>query len=112
MDLGEVWCKYTDLPFVFAIFAVREEFCRDNAEVVTAIHQEFLTCKGEGRQDLESICLRVAPRIPMHPDECYVYLRAIEYGLGDRKRLALEKFYNYLIERGEGSSLAVPLQFF
>jgi len=112
LDLGEVWCKYTDLPFVFAVCAVREEFCRENAESVAAIHKEFLLCKGEGRQALESICVQVAPRIPMHPDECYVYLRAIEYGLGARKQLALEKYYNYLIERGEGSSLAVPLQFF
>ena len=112
LDLGEVWCKYTDLPFVFAVCAVREEFCRENPESVAAIHKEFILCKGEGRQALESICLQVAPRIPMHPDECYVYLRAIEYGLGARKQLALEKYYNYLIERGEGSSLSVPLQFF
>jgi len=112
LDLGEVWCKYTDLPFVFAICAVREEFCKENMKAVSAIHKEFLTCRGEGRQALESICLQVAPRIPMHPDECYVYLRAIEYGLGERKQLALETYYNYLIERGEGSPEAVPLQFF
>ncbi len=112
LDLGEVWCKYTDLPFVFAICAVREEFCEKNADVVAAIHKEFLICKGEGRKFLESICVQVAPRIPMHPDECYVYLRAIEYGLGERKQLALEKYYNYLIERGEGSPESVPLQFF
>jgi chorismate dehydratase len=112
LDLGEVWCKYTDLPFVFAICAVREEFCKDNKNAVAAIHKEFLTCRGEGRQALESICLQVAPRIPMHPDECYVYLRAIEYGLGERKQLALETYYNYLIERGEGSPEAVPLHFF
>jgi len=112
LDLGEVWCKYTDLPFVFAICAVREEFCQNNAEAVDAIHKEFLECKGEGRKSLESICLQVAPRIPMHPDECYVYLRAIEYGLGERKQLALEKYYTYLIERGEGSAHSVPLRFF
>ncbi len=112
LDLGEVWCKYTDLPFVFAVCAVREEFCKNNAETVSAIHKEFLHCRREGRQSLESICVQVAPRIPMHPDECYVYLRAIEYGLGERKQLALEKYYNYLIERGEGSPKAVPLHFF
>ncbi len=112
LDLGEVWCKYTDLPFVFAVCAVREEFCKDNAGTVSTIHKEFLLCKEKGRQLLESICVQVAPRIPMHPDECYVYLRAIEYGLGERKQLALEKYYNYLIERGEGSPMAVPLQFF
>ncbi|MCF8057057.1 MAG: menaquinone biosynthesis protein [Desulfocapsa sp.] len=109
LDLGEVWCKYTDLPFVFAVFAVREEFCRKSPETVAAIHRELIACRREGREKLESICVSVAPRIPMHPDECYVYLRAIEYDLGERKQLALERFFEYLIERGDASPESVPL---
>ncbi len=112
LDLAEVWCQYTDLPFVFAVCAAREEFCRKSPEIVSAIHREFLFCKGEGRVQLESICNSVAPRIPMHPDECYVYLRAIEYGLGKRKRLALETFFQYLIDRNEASPQSVPLKIF
>jgi chorismate dehydratase len=111
-DLAEVWCEYTDLPFVFAVCAAREQFCRKYPEIVSAIHQEFLYCKGEGRIQLESICETVAPRIPMHPDECYVYLRAIEYGLGKRKQLALETFFQYLIDRNEASMDSVPLNIF
>lgn len=112
LDLSEIWCRHLDLPFVFAVVAVREEFCVSEPEAVSAIHNELLVCRGEGRVSLESICTKVAPRIPMHPDECYVYLRAIEYDLGNRKQLALEKFYNYLSERGEGSAKATPLHFF
>ncbi len=112
LDLAEVWCQYTGLPFVFAVCAVREEFCRGYPEIVSAIHREFLFCKGEGRKHLESICETVAPRIPMHPDECYVYLMAIEYGLGERKQLALETFFQYLIDRNEASPKSVPLNIF
>jgi chorismate dehydratase len=112
IDLAEVWCQYTGLPFVFAVCAARDEFCRKAPETVAAIRREFLYCRGEGRQNLESICKRVAPRIPMHPDECYVYLRAIEYDLGKRKQVALEKFFNYLIDRKEASPLSVPLHIF
>ncbi|MEN8200899.1 MAG: menaquinone biosynthesis protein [Thermodesulfobacteriota bacterium] len=109
LDLAEVWCRYTDLPFVFAVCAARRGFCRKAPETVAAIHREFLVCRGEGREKLESICVQVAPRIPMHPDECYVYLRAIEYDLGERKQLALERFFGYLIARGEASADSVPL---
>ncbi|MBU1231910.1 MAG: menaquinone biosynthesis protein [Proteobacteria bacterium] len=109
LDLGEAWCRYTDLPFVFAVCAVRDEFCRREPETVAAIHREFLFCRGEGRQQLEAICRKVAPRIPMHPDECYVYLRAIEYDLGERKQLALERFFQYLINRNEASAQSLPL---
>lgn len=112
LDLAEVWCQYTDLPFVFAVCAVQKKFCQKYPEVVAAIHREFLFCIREGRQQLESICESVAPRIPMHPDECYVYLRAIEYDLGKRKQMALEKFFQYLIERKEASPQSVPLNIF
>lgn len=112
LDLAEVWCQYTDLPFVFAVCAVRKEFCRNSPETVSAIRREFLICRGEGRAQLESICRNVAPRIPMHPDECYVYLRAIEYDLGKSKQVALEKFFTYLIDRKEASPLSVPLNIF
>lgn len=112
LDLAEIWCQFTNLPFVFAVCAVREEFCRNEPETVAAIHQEFLSCRGEGRQRLEFICENVAPRIPMHPDECYVYLRAIEYGLGKQKRKALETFFQYLIDRSEASPRSVPIKLF
>lgn len=111
-DLAEVWCQFTNLPFVFAVFAVREEFCRHEPETVTAIHRELMHCRGEGRERLEYICESVAPRIPMHPDECYVYLRAIEYDLGSQKQKALETFFGYLIDRGEASPGSVPLKIF
>ncbi len=112
LDLAEVWCQFTNLPFVFAVCAVREGFCLEHPEIVKAVHNEFLFCRGEGRERLEFICKNVAPRIPMHPDECYVYLRAIEYDLGERKQKALETFFQYLIDRGEASPLSVPLKIF
>ncbi|MCX5869992.1 MAG: menaquinone biosynthesis protein [Deltaproteobacteria bacterium] len=110
LDLGAVWRQHTGLPFVFSVCAVREDFCRRAPETLALIQQEFASCVREGRENLEAICQVVAPRIPMHPDECYVYLRAIEYDLGAEKQLALERFSRYLIARGEGSAQALPLK--
>jgi len=109
LDLGEVWRRFTDLPFVFAVCAVRRDFCKKYPEQVNAVHREFILCVQEGQEELPSICVRVAPRIPMHPDECYVYLRAIEYDLDEKKIMALEKFFTFLINRGELPENAVPL---
>ncbi|MDD3815397.1 MAG: ABC transporter substrate-binding protein, partial [Desulfocapsaceae bacterium] len=110
LDLGAVWQHHTGLPFVFAVYAVREDFCRRDPETLALIHRELVCCVQEGRQNLEAICQVAAPRIPMHPDECYVYLRAIEYDLGAEKQLALERFFRYLIDRGEGSAQSLPLK--
>ena len=110
LDLGAVWRQHTGLPFVFSVCAVREDFYRRVPETLALIHQEFAVCVREGRENLEAICQSVAPRIPMHPDECYVYLRAIEYDLGAEKKMALERFAGYLTARGEGAAQALPLK--
>lgn len=109
-DLGEIWKRETGLPFVFAVFAVREEYCRDHSVELAEIHREFLRCRTEGKEELLTICEQVAPRIPMPCENCYAYLRAIEHDLGLEKQLALEKFFGYLIARGEAAQGALPLK--
>lgn len=112
LDLGDVWFKHTGLPFVFAVCAVQEEFCKQNEETLKQIHSEFLRCRQEGVKKLDSICKDVAPRIPMDCESCYAYLNAIEYDLGDKKIAAMERFFGYLIKRGAISPDALPLKIF
>jgi chorismate dehydratase len=109
-DLGEIWKQQTGLPFVFAVFAVREEYCRDHAGELAEIHREFLRCRAHGREEMLTICEQVAARIPMPCENCYAYLRAIEHDLGPEKQRALEKFFGYLIARSEVSAAALPLK--
>lgn len=110
LDLGEVWQQHTGLPFVFALWAVREDFCKKDPDAVVAIHQELLRCIAEGKKNLQDISTKVAPRIPMSPDACYAYLRSLEYDLGPEKQESLELFFNYLTKRGEGDPAAIPLK--
>ncbi len=110
MDLGEVWQKHTGLPFVFAVWAVREEFCQEDPDSVVAVHQELLRCVQQGKEELQAISAKVAPRIPMEPEACYRYLQGIEYDLGPEKLEALTLFFEYLIKRGEVPESALPLK--
>ena len=112
IDLSKIWYEKTSLPFVFAIWAIREEFCRKNPEVVMEIHRELLRCREEGKQDLKNISKRVAPRVSMDTEACYEYLRGIEHDLSPDKKKGLVRFIEYLIERGESSEEALPLKFF
>ena len=110
IDLGETWHRHTGLPFVFAVWAVREDFCASDFDSVVEIHQELLRCIAEGKQELRAISAMVAPRIPMPVEECFEYLRGLEYDLGPQKQEALRCFYEYLIKRGEGVLEALPLK--
>lgn len=112
IDLGRIWHEKTALPFVFAVWAIRAEFSRMYPESVREIQRELLRCRDEGRNNLKDISKRVSPRVSMSPDSCYEYLRCIQHDLGPDKKRGLVKFIEYLIERGEGRSSALPLRLF
>ncbi|NTV12522.1 MAG: menaquinone biosynthesis protein [Desulfobulbaceae bacterium] len=111
IDLSRVWWEHTGLPFVFALWAARREFCDREPEEIVAIHTELVRCLAEGLADLANISRTVAARVPLDPEECYRYLQGIEYDLSPRKQQGLALFYQYLIKRGEGLPSALPLQF-
>lgn len=110
LDLGEAWQTRTGLPFVFAVWAVREDFCRDEPDTVLAIYQELHRCLRQGKEQLREISTAVAGRVPMDEEACYRYLQGIEYDLSPEKQEALVKFFEYLIARGEVPATALPLK--
>jgi len=110
LDLGESWKKHTGLPFVFAVCAVREEFCANQPDLLAAVHARFQECREEGASRLMDICQIAAPKIPMEVEKCFDYLKGIEYDLGKKKQQALEKFFDYLIRKGDVSAAALPLK--
>ncbi len=110
LDLSMVWQKYTQLPFVFAVWAVREDSLQKYPQEVDAIHQELKHCVDEGSRRLAEISASVAPRIPMAAADCFEYLQKIEYDLNPAKICGLEKFYEYLMRRGEADKKALPLK--
>jgi chorismate dehydratase len=111
-DLGECWHQQTGLPFVFAVFAVREDFLRDHADEARAIRETLLDCRRQGMERLPEICRQAAPRIPMSVEACGRYFQSIEYDLGPAKQQALERFISLLAERGEADRAALPLKLF
>jgi chorismate dehydratase len=112
IDLGKIWHEKTSLPFVFAVWAMRKEFCQKNYETVWEIHRELVRCREEGKKDLGEISKKVSPRVSMQPEACYEYLRGIEHDFGPEKKKGLVRFIEYLIERGEAAPEALPLKLF
>ena len=110
LDLGEVWQRHTGLPFVFAVWAVREEFCQGHGDCLEQIHRELVRCQRLGRGQLAAISQRVAPKVPMPASACLTYLEGIELDLDPNKVRGLELFYRQLIRRGEASAEALPLK--
>lgn len=112
LDLGEIWYEKMSLPFVFAVWAVREEFCRQQPEMVRNIERHLQRCIRQGKKELQDISSKVAARVSMSQDACYKYLSGIEYDFGPQKKKSLELFIEYLIAREKTESTAVPLRIF
>ncbi len=112
IDLGKMWYEKTSLPFVFAVWAMRDEFCRSNPGIVREIQADLVRCRQEGKEELWDICKRVGPRVSLDAEDCYEYLRGIKHDLGPEKKKGLIRFIEYLIDRGDGVTQALPLKIF
>lgn len=112
LDLADIWYRATGLPFVFAVFAVREEFVRNHPATLRQVWQTLIDCRDRGRERLPEISRAVAPRIPMDETACHDYLQRIEHQLSPAHQKGLELFFTYLVRRGEAPDNALPLKIF
>lgn len=55
VDLARLWFDFTELPFVFALWLVRNDYAVNNAELVTKIHYKQLESVVDGLDSLEQI---------------------------------------------------------
>lgn len=87
-DLGEQWCHWSQLPFVFAMWAARPG-------IDTQVVGEALSlARDEGLANLESIARDEAASVGLTAGECLHYLRDnLHFELGSRERQGLQLFY-------------------
>jgi chorismate dehydratase len=112
LDLGETWYQATGLPFVFSVCAVREAFLAEQPQTARLVRQKLIDCRDKGGLRMAEICDRVARRIPMDCEACSQYLMGIQHDLSPIKIRALERFFQYLVDRGEAPAGVLPLKIF
>jgi chorismate dehydratase len=90
-DLGQEWADWTGLPFVYAVWAVRDGVELGNVE--HAFHQ----AKEYGLAHAGAIAQREAPALGLDPGYCRRYLsHIIHYDLGPRELAGMERFQELL----------------
>jgi chorismate dehydratase len=99
-DLAKIWLDHTGLPFVFAVWAVREESWIAWPEKIRLVHKRLSKCYHKGLKELERISNLVAPRIPMASSDCLEYLKGIDLDLSEEKQQGLLHFFKLLHDRG------------
>lgn len=94
-DLGEEWNRWTDLPFVFAMWVTRAD-C-DLGPVEEALSR----ARDLGVERLEAIARREAPLLGLSLPTTIQYLREnLHFVLGEPERKGLQLFYQYASRLG------------
>lgn len=94
-DLGEAWTEWTDLPFAFAVWAVRPGVALGPAEAA------FYEAKRRGLAHAGEIAEREAERLGLGAGFCRRYLtNVIRYDLGPRELCGLQRFADLATEIG------------
>lgn len=100
-DLAKIWLDHTGLPFVFAVWAIREESRVAWPEKIHLLHKRLSECYHKGMKELERISNLVAYKIPMTSSDCLEYLKGIELDLSEKKQQGLLHFFRLLYDRGD-----------
>ncbi len=86
-DLGEAWTAWTGLPFVWAVWAARDEACAREAGPV------LRRARDRGRANLSAVVWREAGRLGVEERVIGRYLtRHVRHDLGPEERRGLERF--------------------
>jgi chorismate dehydratase len=94
-DLGQEWHNWTGLPFVYAVWAVRDG-C-DLGPVEAALHE----AKRRGCASIGPIAHQEAPRLGLDGGFCRRYLATIiRFDLGPREQAGLHHYYMLACELG------------
>jgi chorismate dehydratase len=94
-DLGQEWHEWTDLPFVYAAWAVRPGV--DLGDVTDALTE----AKRRGRERVAHIAHFEAPRLQLDAGFCRRYLtNIIHFDLGPRELAGLRRFHELACELG------------
>ena len=96
-DLGEEWCRWADLPFVFAMWVARKDLLPELEEMAIALAR----ARDQGVSNLVAIAQREAAGVGLTHEKCLSYLRDnLYFFLGPRERRGLELFREHAQKLG------------
>jgi chorismate dehydratase len=94
-DLGDQWCRWSKLPFVFAMWVARAGTDLDGVEQVLG------AARDAGVANLDEIAREHAASVGLTIPQCHAYLRDnLYFYLGPREQQGLELFYRHAAALG------------
>lgn len=96
-DLGAEWKRWTDLPFVFAVWVAQRT---TDARAALDVHASLIASRDWGLTHLEILAAQAALATGVNRDACLSYLSGLDYGLSYGHLAGLTEFYRRLVAAG------------
>ncbi|MEZ6088168.1 MAG: menaquinone biosynthesis protein [Pirellulaceae bacterium] len=94
-DLGDRWCRWSELPFVFAMWVGRRD------ADLNALADPLEACRDDGLLHLEELAQQHAGIHGLTVADCYAYLsRYLHFTLGEAERKGLDLFMTKATQLG------------
>lgn len=101
-DLSELWWNWTELPFCFAVWAVRRQYYAEDPRGVFEFYRRLRENAERNLQDLETL-LREALGLTVRDDrfsQVFGYLFNLNYFLDQEMKEGLELFWRFAARAG------------
>ena len=103
-DLGDVWCRWAELPFVFAMWVVGRGSgvgCRESAGELTELANTLAMARDLGVTNVEKIAAAECEAVGLSHEDCLRYLRDhLHFTLGPRELAGLRFFEQHASRLG------------
>lgn len=99
-DLGELWYRFTGLPFVFALWIVRREAARTKWEEVAALQRQLASARTRAFASLEVVAATTPERLWMGEAGLVDYWRCMSFDLDELHLAGLRLFFSLSVKHG------------
>jgi len=104
-DLGELWCQYSGLPFVFALWIIRRDSVERCGQEVSVFYNQLRNSLALAFEDLSSVA-RNLPAYSWYGEQQLIeYWQSMSYGLDNRQLQGLLRYAELLVKYGFLSEL-------
>ncbi len=97
-DLGELWFKYTGLPFVFALWIVSKKAAEEKKECIKAISCDLIRAKKYSNKKFPLIAKEAPQKKWLSEKELVVYWKTISYDFTEKHLEGLRLFEKFALK--------------
>ena len=97
-DLGAEWKRWTDLPFVFAVWVAQRTA---NTREALDVHASLMASRDWGLAHLEQLAAQAALATGVTKPACLTYLSGLDYRLSYGHLAGLTEFFRRLVTAGK-----------